>query len=93
MQTASTGQATSTRQPQRIEREYTSSRAFRKEAGELYARSGYTISQTIGIRNRRYMMLPSFLMSFLLFVWPRREHLIITYQPPFTPRPQNAGVR
>jgi hypothetical protein len=58
-----------------IVREYTSSRAFHKDARELYAHTGYTVAKTAGITRRGSV-------GFLLSWWPREEHLVITYQAP-----------
>lgn len=70
---------------QRIVREYTSSRAFHKDAETLYARTGYTISDTAGITHRG-------LTGFFFSLWPREEHLTITYQAPTNPHVATAGV-
>jgi hypothetical protein len=63
-----------------IVREYTSSKAFSKDARELYARTGYTVMRTRGMPRRRGWRA---VFSF----WPRQEHLVITYQAPTNPRP------
>lgn len=68
--------------PEFIVREYTSTRAFDRDARELYARTRYTISNTAGAPRRG---LKAFLFSF----WPHEEHLTITYQSPTNPYPSN----
>ena len=69
-----------TLEPQ-IVREYTSSKAFRHDARELYASTGYTVSNTAGMPHRGGIRS-------LFFFWPRhQEHLTITYQSPTNPRP------
>jgi hypothetical protein len=70
----------------RIVREYASSGAFHKDARELYARAGYTVADTAGITHRG-------LAGFFLSLWPREEHLVITYQAPTIPRLATAGAR
>jgi hypothetical protein len=67
-------------------REYTSDRAFRHDAQELYRRTGYTVSETSGLAHRSY------LMRVLGFWRLRQEHLVITYQSPTNPWPANADV-
>jgi hypothetical protein len=77
--------------PSPIVREYTSSRAFRKDAQALYARTGYTVLSTSGLAHSGTL---SHLFFFSQeFGWPRRHHLIITYAPPSNPLPVNAGAR
>jgi hypothetical protein len=80
-----------TRLPPPIVREYTSSRAFRKDAQALYARTGYTVLSTVGLAHSGFLSPLSFTAH--EFGWPRRQHLVITYTPPTTPRPVNAGAR
>jgi hypothetical protein len=82
---------TTTRAAQRMVREYTSSRAFRKDARALYARTGYTVSQTAGLAHRGLRSSLSFLGR--EFGWPRQQRLVITYSPPSTPRPAEAGAQ
>lgn len=69
----------------RIVREYTSSRAFHKEASELYARTGYTVADTAGMTYHG-------LVGALLSLWPHQEHLVITYESPTNPSVPNAGI-
>jgi hypothetical protein len=57
-------------------REYTSTRAFRHDARDLYARTGYTVSNTSGLTHYGY-----FKRIFALLA-RRPEHLVITYQAP-----------
>ena len=79
--------ATDTRSAQQfIVRDYTSTRAFHTDAKQLYARTGYTVSQTAGMPQRG---LRRVLSSF----WPREEHLTITYQAPTTARAMQADMR
>jgi hypothetical protein len=79
--------ATDTRSAQqRIVRDYTSTRAFDADAKELYARTGYTVSQTAGMPHRG---LRRVLSSF----WPREDHLVITYQAPTIARAVQADMR
>ena len=75
-----------TRTTQRIVREYSSSKAFYKDANELYARSHYTVSDTTGLAHRR------FFTRALMFFRLRPEHLVITYQSPINPWPVNADA-
>lgn len=56
-------------------REYASSRAFHKDAEELYARAGYTVMSASGIPHGR-------LRTLLSFLWKSHDHLVITYAPP-----------
>lgn len=70
--------------PEFIVREYTSTRAFDRDARELYARTGYTVSNTAGGPSRG-------LKGVLLSFWPREEHLTITYQSPTNPHPSNSN--
>lgn len=58
-----------------IVREYTSSRAFHKDAKDLYASAGYTVMSTSGMPHRGMRMLLSYLGR-------SRDHLVITYAPP-----------
>jgi len=58
-----------------FEREYASSRAFHRDAAALYARTGYTVSDTAGMPRRS-------LIGFLWSFWPHQEHIVITYQSP-----------
>jgi hypothetical protein len=69
-----------------IVREYTSTRAFHTDAKQLYARTGYTVSQTAGMPQRG-------LRRVLLFFWPREEHVTITYQAPTIARAMQADTR
>jgi hypothetical protein len=69
-----------------IVREYTSTRAFHTDAKQLYARTGYTVSQTAGMPHRG---LRRVLSSF----WPRDDHVTITYQAPTTARAVQADIR
>lgn len=71
-------QASSTNQTLLV-REYPSFRAFSKDADELYTRTGYTVMSTSGMPQRGGWHAISFL-------WPREEHLVITYQAPTNPR-------
>src|SRR5690349_15303565 len=61
-----------------FEREYASSRAFHRDAAALYARTGYTVSDTAGMPRRG-------LIGFLWSCWPHQEHMVITYQSPTNP--------
>lgn len=58
-----------------IVREYTSSRAFHKDARDLYASSGYTVMSTSAIPHGR-------LRTLLSFLGQSPDHLVITYAPP-----------
>jgi hypothetical protein len=71
---------------QRIVRDYTSSHAFRKDAQELYARTGYTVMGTSGVPHRDLRRLLSFFR-------PRHDHLVITYAAPTTQRRSDHGSR
>jgi len=62
-----------------IVREYTSSKAFSKDARELYARTGYTVMSTSGMPRRGGWHA-------VFYFLPRQEHLVITYQAPTNPR-------
>jgi hypothetical protein len=64
----------------KIVRDYASSKAFSKDARELYARTGYTVMRTSGMPRRGGWRA-------LFHFWPREEHLVITYQAPTNPRP------
>ncbi|HEY7781324.1 MAG TPA: hypothetical protein VIC85_14035 [Ktedonobacterales bacterium] len=79
--------ATSTQPSQLIMREYTSARAFRKDARQLYARTGYTVSATTGLARRGSAM------STLAFFRRRPEHLVITYRAPTNPWPVTTDAR
>jgi uncharacterized membrane protein YeaQ/YmgE (transglycosylase-associated protein family) len=80
---------TTIRTPQRMVREYTSSKAFRRDARQLYKRTGYTVSQTTGLAHTGLIRRLAFLGR--EFGWPRQQRLVITYSPPSTPRPAEAG--
>ena len=68
-------------------REYTSARAFRHDAQELYAHTGYTVSNTSGLAYHSYARR---LLGF--FGW-HQEHLVITYQAPTNEWPVHAATR
>ena len=70
-----------------IVREYTSARAFHHDAQELYAHTGYTVSNTSGLAHHSYARR---LLGF--FGW-RQEHLVITYQAPTNEWPVHAATR
>jgi hypothetical protein len=76
-------QTPSTCPPQHIVREYESARAFQKDARELYARTHYTVSHTVGLAHRRLFMRA--LQAFGLCAHP----VIITYQSPTNTWPVN----
>ena len=57
-------------------REYTSARAFRHDAQELYTRTGYTVANTNGLAHHSYVR------RVLGFFGLRQEQLVITYQAP-----------
>lgn len=59
-----------------IVREYTSARAFHRDAQELYTRRGYTVANTNGLAHHNYVR------RVLGFFGLRQEHLVITYQAP-----------
>jgi hypothetical protein len=80
---------TTIRTAQRMVRQYTSSRAFRRDARQLFTHTGYTVSQTAGLA-RTHLMGPLALLG-REFGWPRQQRLVITYSPPSTPRPAEAG--
>jgi hypothetical protein len=80
---------TTIRTAQQMVRHYTSSRAFRRDARQLYKRTGYTVSQTAGLANTGFIHRLAFLGR--EFGWPRQQQLDITYSPPSTPRPAEAG--
>ena len=62
-----------------IVREYSSRKAFSKDARDLYARTGYTVLRTSGMPRRGGWRA-------VFFLWPRQEHLVITFQAPTNPR-------
>jgi hypothetical protein len=70
-----------------IVREYTSSRAFHKDARELYARMGYTVMNTSGLARRGSAT------RVLTFFRRRPEHVVITYAAPTNMWPVKADVR
>jgi hypothetical protein len=78
MDTTPTPTTTSTQLTRQVVREYTSLRAFHQDARELYARTGYTISDTAGLAHRG-------LRDSLAFYWPHQRHLVITYAAPTNP--------
>ena len=80
---------TTIRTAQRMVREYTSSKAFRRDARQLYTHTGYTVSQTTGLAHTGFIRRLAFLGR--EFGWPRQQRLVITYSPPNTPRPAEAG--
>jgi hypothetical protein len=61
-----------------IVREYSSRKAFSKDARTLYTRTGYTVLRTSGMPRRGWRAV--------FYFWPRQEHLVITYQAPTNPR-------
>ncbi len=69
-----------------IVREYTSSRAFRRDAQKVYTHTGYTVSHMTGMPDRGGLRL-------LLSWWPPQEHLVITYQAPTIARAVTANGR
>ena len=75
------------RATQRLVREYTSYRAFSQDAQLLYARSHYTVEDTNGLAHRGLMdALRFFKREFSL---PPRQHLVITYVSPTSPRDED----
>jgi hypothetical protein len=68
-------------------REYTSARAFRHDARDLYARTGYTVSNTSGLAHHGYIRRA------LGFFGLRQEQLVITYQAPTNEWPVHAATR
>lgn len=67
--------------PQYIMREYASPRAFHRDARELYARTHYTVSYTVGLAHQRIVLRA--LQAFGL----RPHPVVITYQSPTNPWP------
>jgi len=70
-----------------IVREYTSARAFHHDAREMYARTGYTVSNTSGLAHHGYVR------RVLGFFGLRQEQLVITYQAPTNGWPVHAVTR
>ena len=69
-----------------IVREYTSSRAFHKDARDLYASAGYTVMSTSAMPHRGIRLLLSFLGQ-------SHDHLVITYAPPTNHKQTSGDVR
>jgi len=76
-------QSTPTSLLPQIVREYTSSRAFQRDAQDLYLHTGYTVGSTTGLVHSRF--LGDWLFFAHEFGWPRQQHLVITYVPPTLP--------
>lgn len=85
MDTTPTASTTPAQPIRRIVREYASLRVFHQDARELYARAGYTVSNTAGLSYRG-------LRGALAFYWPHQRHLIITYDSPTNPRHAPGGA-
>jgi hypothetical protein len=89
MQIPSTFSTTTEHATPVIMREYTSARAFHHAAREIYARTGYTVSNTSGLAHRNYVR------RILDFCGLRREplQLVITYQAPTNTWQAKANLR
>jgi hypothetical protein len=76
-------QSTPTSPLPQIVREYTSSRAFQRDAQDLYLCTGYTVGSTTGLVHSGFLGALSFFAY--EFGWPSKQHLVITYVPPTLP--------
>jgi hypothetical protein len=85
--TLSTIPTTSEQPTPLLVREYTSARAFRDDAQELYTRTGYTVSNTNSLAHHGYIR------RLLGFFGLRQEQLVITYQAPTHGWPVHAATR